>query len=444
MSVTPFIEGDFRENGPFEYEGELDSEHINVSNEENEQDIKKIKLFGLHKFGPGYSFGYYIGLGWFNNDKTQAIYVRPKINNLDYNRMFMSCLESKEVRKHLSSVYDVRLDEKFIIPPQQKNRVNLLPIIIYHYLFLLKKDLIKKPLMKAYINRQENLKAKVKGKIMVSSHIKKNISNYREDRIMCFFDEYSPDCPANRLLHSAYKMGIQYLKTVEQMQERDAVEYSSIEKYFDEIGYLHSYSETAKIKTNPLYMHYKEPLRLAKIIYRYFTYQYETNDKTVQANKPMPPFIINMATLFELYVYTKLLKTGHSIEYHPRGNGGEEPDFIDKTENSEMIIDTKYKEIYTTNSYDRADIRQLSGYARDTEILKKIFGKVKDTQGNPAWDTILDCLIVYPDMDNGLDKIPEDFNLEMKNHKIENFHKFYKLGTKLPEMGTAAGSRDQA
>jgi hypothetical protein len=426
---------------------EIDKCLENLADENRKKEnpgITKVKAFGINipRNDGVYWTGYYIGLDWLRLDEkhTYPLSVSPKIDNLDYEKMFAECLKHPETRKEVANIYDIRINEKPIEPPES-GKSDFMFLIILHYLKLLH-DLLKKPLMKAYVTREENLKSKIKGKVLISGQIKKNIANRRIDRMMCRFDEFSTDCFANRLLHSALQICSNYITA-----QKDALKghdlsslspssFSNMENKFNGIGYINNAMEIQKIKTNPLYHEYKDALSLAKLIYQYYSY----NEKNAGSKKYrfVYPYIINMPILFELYVYTKLLKTGHSIKYQPAGSKSERPDFINTSENSKMIIDTKYKEKYA-NDYDMDDIRQLSGYARDTKILK-LLGDAKGQQDNPAWDTVLDCLIIYPDKDNGSEEIPQDFNREMKNHKIVDFHKFYKFGIKLPETGNNTGA----
>jgi 5-methylcytosine-specific restriction enzyme subunit McrC len=111
------------------------------------------------------------------------------------------------------------------------------------------------------------------------------------------------------------------------------------------------------------------------------------------------------------------------ISYQPHGKYGN-VDFLNLDE--QLIIDTKYKLIYTDGKYNIEDIRQLSGYARDEGVLKtlKIFKSTKEIDDN----VVVDCVIIYPD-----DSKHEDFkDRQLKEEKINGFTKFYKCGIKLP------------
>ena len=88
---------------------------------------------------------------------------------------------------------------------------------------------------------------------------------------------------------------------------------------------------------------------------------------------------------------------------------------------SQMIIDAKYK-LHYQNSHLHQDIRQVAGYARLNKVRDKL--KVID-------DSNIDCLIIYPDIENGID----DFtlvNIIDKRDPIKVYNKVYKLGVKLP------------
>ncbi len=63
------------------------------------------------------------------------------------------------------------------------------------------------------------------------------------------------------------------------------------------------------------------------------------------------------------------------------------------------------------------DVRQLSGYSRDTEVL----GKLEEKE-----NTVLNCLIIYPNQESS-DKL-----IENKEEKIDGFIKFKKQSIKLP------------
>jgi 5-methylcytosine-specific restriction endonuclease McrBC regulatory subunit McrC len=390
---------------------------LNLLSQSENKRINDVKAFGLNTELGAWRFGYYIGIDYLDDANKIPLQVFPKIN-LDYWVMFNECLNNTEARKYLSSIFNIHIDKPFVeISSNTRKQVTWL--IMYHYLVLLS-ELVKKPLAKSYINRSENLKSKIKGKVLLGGHIKKNISNKRYDRIMCSFDEYSTDCLANRLLHSAYKICMKHVDDKEN-EKISFVEFNYIESYFRNIGYTESLMDLPKIKTNPLFLEYKDALRIAKIIIKQKSYDDKSQNKT---NFKIPPYIIDMPKLFEIYVLAKLKSAKLDIDYQAGGNYGE-VDFIEKTQ--KIIIDTKYKTIYDSEKqeYKIEDIRQVSGYARDKKILQKLYGDDKKEWENK----VPDCLIIYPDMENE----DEDFkNKNLLKDTIKQFNKFYKFGIKLP------------
>jgi 5-methylcytosine-specific restriction endonuclease McrBC regulatory subunit McrC len=193
-------------------------------------------------------------------------------------------------------------------------------------------------------------------------------------------------------------------------------------------------SELKKIKYNSFFKEYKETLHIASLILKRFGYNIKEIDK--QYNKvKVPPFWIDMSKLFELYVLGLLKEKYHNqIKYQIQGIYGQ-PDFILLSFDKRMIIDAKYKIKYHVdfdklrkNDRDNLakDIRQLSGYARVTKILKKLGCKTEDEQ-----NTVIDCLIIYPNPDLSTSEVLSD---NLKSNPIKGFLKFYKMEVRLPQI----------
>ncbi|MCR5679126.1 MAG: hypothetical protein K6G08_02805 [Prevotella sp.] len=113
---------------------------------------------------------------------------------------------------------------------------------------------------------------------------------------------------------------------------------------------------------------------------------------------------------------------GRGVRYHiaTRGN---EIDFGKPDE--KMIIDTKY--IYHWGDMVNHDhIRQLSGYARNKQIHRKLLGGLYENE-------VLPCMIIYPSAD-GIDRFTHQHLLDEPCREIDTYLKFYKLGIRLPEL----------
>ena len=390
-------------------------EEINFPSQLDNQNIKNVKAFGLNNgFNNEWRFGYYVGVDYLDDGFEFPVIVDPKFDNINYFEMFKTCLEFPETTMYLSNVFDIRIDKPFIhLPDDISNTFSIL--VIYHFMKILS-DLVKRPLIKSYVIKNENLKSKIKGKILLGEHFKKNIANNRFNRIVCSFDEYSSDCPANRLLHSAYRICINYSKN---QNLREITKYNFIESYFQNIGYIGNSYEISKIKVNSLFWEYKEALRIAKIIYKLKSYN--ENEENPNNFVRIPPYIIDMPKLFELYTLVLLKKAKINVNYQVHGNYGY-VDFLDY--DHKIIIDTKYKKIYDEEKkFNIDDIRQVSAYARDKRLLKNLY---KDN----TWETTIPkCLIIYPD--ENINNMTIN-SAELLNAPIEQFNEFYKYGLKLP------------
>ena len=79
-----------------------------------------------------------------------------------------------------------------------------------------------------------------------------------------------------------------------------------------------------------------------------------------------------MSRLYEVYVYGLLEKAyPGKIKFQVKGHYRTAIDFLKMDE--KLIMDTKYKPYYDiSNSGIIDDIREISGYARDENILKEL------------------------------------------------------------------------
>jgi 5-methylcytosine-specific restriction enzyme subunit McrC len=380
------------------------------------------------KLGLNYdSFGtlwtsYLIGIDWLEKDKSYILVI-PKVKNLDYIKMFMHCLKHPEISQYVKTIYHFDFNKPKIIPDTQiEMDFNL--FLIAHFLELTE-QIVKQGLKKNYIQIEENLSSKIKGKIIWSQQIKKNIAAKREDRTSCRFQEYSVNCLENRLLKNTLLMIQRYLNHFNKSQIKPLIQQqnrllNALEAVFDDI----SYQQIKTLKVNSLYKEYVEAIDLAKKIMQKFGYSFVNADNK-DKQKEISPFWIDMSKLFELYVYSLLRdEYGNTVKYQLSADGKRQThgnygdvDFLKTDE--KLIIDAKYKEVYSKNGkYDIEDIRQLSGYARDCGVLEKL----------NISNRIVDCVIIHPDVFSN-----SDFkNRKIKETPIIQFKNFWKCGIKLP------------
>ena len=111
--------------------------------------------------------------------------------------MFISCFNHEEVSIHLNKTYKIYFDEPSIELPS--NIFELTPLLIVHFLQVVK-SIVKKGLKKGYVNINQNITSKVKGKILQNKTTKENHRNFRFEKTFCNFQIFTIDCEENQIL----------------------------------------------------------------------------------------------------------------------------------------------------------------------------------------------------------------------------------------------------
>ena len=381
----------------------------------------KTRYFNMDHQG---EIGYYIGVDWLclpgeKSDMSAsagpasdtipalptegiALLATPKIEGIDWITMFLECLWHPKIFTHLQKCYAISIDLPPVSLPKDES-VDVTPLLLVHYVAVLRR-IVSAGLKRGYVTRQENLSSKIKGKLMLGKTISKNRCAGRDDRNYCRYQDYTVDCTENRILKCAFGVANRWLRTHKDAwsnKERDndtriQESLGHCQAALAEVSDDIDVRNTEHLRINPLYRDYAEALKLARTILRRFHYSFQDTSDDEDERK-VPPFWIDMPKLFELYAYSKLHdKYKEKILFQEHGKYGY-TDFL-KTDEC-MIIDTKYKKIYNKDKrYDIKDIRQLSGYARDINIRKKL--GIHHTTHAPS-DNHTDlpvphCLILYP------------------------------------------------
>lgn len=365
---------------------------------------------------------YFVGVDWIvENDLS--IYVKPKMDDdtseVNYVKMLFDVLKEPENYNHLDQICEINFDKPSIAIEQKQDL--LTPLLLIQYINILKK-IVQKGLKKSYYTVTKNLNAKVKGKILINETIKKNHFNNKMLYSYCQYSEFGINSTENKVLKKALAFSIaamQNLKGVELSSLNGLVNY--IQPAFINVDSEVNIEELKSIKPNKLYKEYEQALKFAKHILKRYGYNISTANSTIINT---PPFWIDMSKLFELYVFSKLRERfphHNEVTYHKWFNYLQ-PDFVINSNDGKhkMVVDAKYKPQYQDGNVSTEDIRQISGYARLNKIYD--FLKVED-------DKIIDCLVVYSNQSaNRIDFKGDNFNYEPERE----YHRFYKIGIKLP------------
>ncbi|MEA1850637.1 restriction endonuclease [Chryseobacterium sp. MHB01] len=405
---------------------------------------------------------YFVGIDWLTNDKSRFIQVEPKLNDkvvesfeyvsdidnenisedeinklntkakdeikhssgekeVDVIGMLMQIMSHPEVSKHTRNLLFVDWEDKEIEITQRQDL--LTPFLVVRFLNLLK-DIVRKGLKKSYYKKQENLRNRVKGKILVGQQIKQNVFKNRLTNTVCEYQVFGEDSLENRFLNKVFVFCTSYLENNKIYFKEDNEIFwliNYIRPSFEHIGYEINVQEIKNYKHNPFFKEYKKAITIGQQILKRFSYNIT---KTTEEKISTPPFWIDMPKMFELYVYAQLSK--HNPELQAKdfnyqfSTHGNALDFLICTVDKKIVVDAKYK-LHYNYSQVHNDIRQVAGYAR----LKKVKNQT------PQLNEEIECLIIYP---KPIGSISEN-NLNLNSlqwDEIKAYHKVYKIGINLP------------
>lgn len=362
---------------------------------------------------------YYIGIDHIG--KTgKVIHVEPKVdtdtNKVDYYKVLEKAFSGDLKPGDTKGLFEIKFNESLIKIDQEQDYLS--PLLFAQFLNLLK-SIVNKGLRKSYYRVERNMTAKVKGKILVGATIRNNHVHGRIDRTVCSFEEYRLDHFENRLLKKALLFVSANLYTHDTFKPlRKTIAYCR--PAFSNVSETVNENQVNNFKVNPFFKEYAAALKLAKLILKRYGFKMENaTSKKVST----PPFWIDMSKVFELYVYQqlKLVDDGKAKVLYEPNIKGRFPDFLMISDSFTGVIDAKYKRNW--GKHQIADVRQVSAYARMSEVYPKLNKVVGDNE-------IINCLIIYSDQEKGSLKV------KLGKKVVETgYVRFWKLGIKLPEIG---------
>ena len=365
---------------------------------------QKPETLGLHKNPDGhFRPGNFLGMVRVGGDDSRAVLrVSPKFAEMDYLAMFLQCAD--QLGDRMGECLRFWPEE----PPIETEHApdDFCGLVAAAFLRELN-ELHRRHLRRNFVRETENLRGKVKGKILTMENIRRNFSRGRGDRIVCAYQSVSDDIRENRILRAALeRVAVFAARNPVYLAPRSGGEVMSrwiragraALRGVSVVPVAASDHQSAR--TRGAFAHYKSPLRLARAVL-------ESSGFDMEQSRPasVSPFALNSAELFERWAQLQLLKTRPDLKAgYARGNtfsreGGGiniRPDFwIPKIgERPAMILDAKYKSApKSVDDVSPKDIYQMVAYSRH-----RAFAENKLRVGS---DGQVELVLLYPQVRDG-------------------------------------------
>ena len=406
---------------------DLDSLRRHINYDTSSIDASKINLltYEFNHRNPSEGFGtlFRIGAEWLDSTQTKSIVVTPKMQNIDFIEMFMTCLSDNESADKFSEIYDIDFESKPIFAPGLDSVLS--PLLVVQFLMCVTR-IASRGLRKGYVAREENLK-KVKGRIDIRRNERKNVIVNHRERVFCRFEEYSADTPANRYLKQALFVSQAMVREMSEHRSfaRLSAMLNSCLSAFQCVSNDNAPINVPNIKQNKLYKDDTDAVRMASLILQ----RKAVAIATAASSSYVPVFRMNMALLFEHYALAQLRRIfNREVIYQARGyNGRFKPDFLITKPGFTTIADAKYVPDFDTKPIKGEYIQQLCGYARDTKLLSQLGIDCSDETKVP----VVPCMILYPTTNRVMSNL-KDWSC----HKEPATVQFYKCPIQIPSNQT--------
>lgn len=367
---------------------------------------------------------YRIGAEWLDAGQNTALVVTPKIPDIDFLDMFMTCLRTSEPDDDFSEIYDIDFDAR----PIKSKALNaiLSPLLVVQFLNCVER-IASRMLRRGYVARHENL-SKVKGRIDILGNERRNLVTGHRETVLCKYDEYSVDTPENRYIKRGLLVARDMISLMTQHKAYAtlAAKCNSCLSAFAGVSSCFT-GNIPQVKHNKLFRDYTEAIRLANMLLR--RQDISISKTGSDMTDYVPVFRIDMALLFEHYALALLRERyGKAIMYQVRGYRKRfVADFLLNAPSFKAILDTKYIPDYDSKTeVDPQYIMQLSGYARDKTLLKELGIDCPDEDFVP----VVPCMVLYPVL---TERNGESFRFIMSKKKpLPHTLKFYKCPVPVP------------
>ena len=373
---------------------------------------------------------YHVGVDWLIPEKI-AIKVIPKVNDstqvVDVVGVLREVLEDSDNQEHLEGLIHIDFYSK-PIPLTSDDGLSLFVITAFIASI---RQILKRGLKKSFYDRQEVLRFKVKGKVILTETLSKTKVKPIIQNLTCKYQDFGVDIPENQLLKAALKASLRQVRNqIDSFGVRELEKsVSSALSFFCNVSDVSRRALDKNFQINPFFKTYKSAIRLARMILKLERYS-DSNTRVGEYQK-VPAYWIDMPKLFELYVYKKLKEavgTDGVVVYHEKFHW-QELDYLAKSQFNELpyfIADAKYKPKYSSIDVIKEDARQLAGYARLSKVVQtlKKWGMVNE-------NLVLPCLVIYPEQ-------TASSSLNLTNvQPIDSYVKFFKIGIKLPTIDSS-------
>lgn len=281
----------------------------------------------------------------------------------------------------------------------QAQRMPLLEIFISQFLHSVS-ELLKQGLRSDYVSDQGNLPF-MKGKLILSKQLRHNVVN--RHKFCVDYDDYMPDCAANRLLHSALDKLVSLKLSSENQRWLYELRFA-----FDGIPLSRDIeSDINSLRLERGMAHYTEPMAWAQLILR------GMSPSALQGNAKAMSLLFPMEALFESFVAQTLpyelpphLKVQSQVSTYSLVKHGLKdffklrPDLLIQSRQpvqTKMVMDTKWKLV-------NSSLQKKSLYGLAQSDFYQMFA-----YGQKYLDGTGEMYLIYPAHDDFNQPIPQHF-----------------------------------